>query len=305
MSLQTHPGRPFLQYAGLSYAGIVYSEAHNVPCTICILTPAGLEPAPYTAESLLDAARHEPADGVYTITNTFERTKVLKVNAHLDRLEDSARRAGIGLHLDRPRLRAALRQLIEDANYGDVRFRITVSKSDPARFILSCEPFAPLVAVVYEQGVRAALIHGAARHNPAAKTTGWQIDRQAIEAQLPEGAFTGLLVSENGELLEGLSSNFYAIVSGELRTAGGGVLPGIAQQIVLEVAPAVLPVRRDPPLESELPQMSEAFITSASRGIVPVVQVDETVIGDGAPGPFTKQLRARYLAWASEHLEEL
>ncbi|HYO88111.1 MAG TPA: aminotransferase class IV [Candidatus Limnocylindrales bacterium] len=275
-----------------------------MPCTIRILTPSGLVPAPYTAGSLLDAARHETG-GVYTITNTFERTKVLKINAHLDRLEDSARREGIVLRLDRVRLRAAVRQLIEAADYGDVRFRITVSKSDPIRFILSCEPFRTLPAVVFEQGVRVVLVHDAARHNPEAKTTGWMMDRQAIEESLPKDIFTGVLVGDGGELLEGLSSNFYAILDGHLWTAGGGVLPGIAQQIVLEVAPAVLPVRREPVHATDIPRLSEAFVTSASRGIVPVVQIDDAVLGNGAPGPLTRKLRERYLAWAEANLEEL
>jgi branched-chain amino acid aminotransferase len=276
-----------------------------VPCTVRILTPDGLEPAPYSADSLLDAARHEPADGVYTITNTFGRTKVLKLDAHWNRLEDSARREGIPLRLDRPRLQAALRQLIEEADYGDVRFRVTVPASDPTCLILSCEPFKPLAPAVYQQGVRVVLVQDLARENPEAKTTDWQINRQAIEAALPNGVFTGILVSDEGELLEGLSSNFYAIVDGTLWTAGGGVLPGIAQLIVLEVAPDVLPVRRDAPRLADLPRFAEAFLTSASRGIVPIVQINDTVLGEGAPGPLTQTLRARYQAWAAAHMEEL
>lgn len=276
-----------------------------MPCTIRLLTPSGLDPAPYVADSLLDAARHEPADGVYTITNTFERTKVLKIDAHLNRLEDSARREGIPLSLNRPRLRAALRQLIDVADYGDVRFRVTVARADPSRLILSCEPFRPLAAATYQQGVRVVLVRGAARHNPAAKTTDWMVDRQALETSLPAGVFTGILVSDGGELLEGLSSNFYAILDGELWTASAGVLPGIAQQIVLEVAPAVLPVRREAPLTADLPRVAEAFLTSASRGIVPIVQIDERIVGDGTPGPLTRALGERYQAWAAAHLEEL
>ncbi len=276
-----------------------------MPCTARILTPAGIEPAPYSAESLLDAARFEPADGVYTITNTFERSKVLRLDAHFDRLEDSARRERIPLTLDRLRLRAALRHLIDTANYGDVRFRVTVPRAQPDHLILSCEPFHPLPHSVYDHGVRVVLIHGAARPNPAAKTTDWMVDRQAIERELPADAFTGILVNRQGELLEGLSSNFYAVLDGELRTAGVGVLPGIAQQIVLEIAPAVLPVRREAPRELDLPRMAEAFITSASRGIVPVVRIDDTALGGGAPGPFTGALRERYLAWTAAHLEEL
>jgi branched-chain amino acid aminotransferase len=276
-----------------------------MPTTIRILTPNGLEPAPYTAESLLDAARKEPAEGVYTITNTFERTRILRIDAHLDRLEDSARREGIPLKLDRARLRRALRELIELADYGDVRFRVTVPRATPDRLILSAEPFRPLAPAVFEQGVRVVLVREASRHNPQAKTTGWQIDRQAIEQALPEGMFTGVLVGTEGELLEGLSSNFYAILDGELWTASSGVLPGIAQQIVLIAAEGVLPVRREPAREADIPHLSDAFISSASRGIVPVVQIDDTVIGSGAPGLLTRTLRERYLAWAQAHLEEL
>ena len=65
-----------------------------MPTLIKMLTPDGLKPVPYQADSLAEAARYEPHDGVYTITNTYEATKVLKLDAHLDRLENSARLAG-------------------------------------------------------------------------------------------------------------------------------------------------------------------------------------------------------------------
>src|SRR4051794_24588176 len=108
-------------------------------CVIRLLTPDGLKPIHYQANSLADAARYEPRDGVYTITNTYQTFKVLKLDAHLDRLENSARLAGIPLHLDRPRLRAALREMIAEAHYGDVRFRITAPKDQPDCLILSIE----------------------------------------------------------------------------------------------------------------------------------------------------------------------
>lgn len=276
-----------------------------MPCLIRILTPAGLHPAPYTADSLADAGQHEPHEGVYTITNTFNRTDVLKLNAHLDRMEDSARQAGITLTLDRPRLRAALRTMIEEADYGDVRFRITAPASPPDQFILSIEPFNPLSAEVYAHGVAVVSVPDAARHNPAAKTTDWMQNRAAIERALPPGTFTGLLLDDHGLILEGLSSNFYAIFDDELRTAGAGVLPGIAQQIVFAVAPAVLPVRKDAIALADVPRIDEAFITSASRGIVPVVRIDDHVIGGGIPGTRTLALRAAYAAWMADHLEPL
>jgi hypothetical protein len=72
-----------------------------MPCLIRLLTPDGLKPVDYRAESLADAARYEPHDGVYTITNTYNTFQVLKLDGHLDRLENSAGLAGIPLALDR------------------------------------------------------------------------------------------------------------------------------------------------------------------------------------------------------------
>jgi branched-chain amino acid aminotransferase len=153
--------------------------------------------------------------------------------------------------------------------------------------------------------VRCVTIPGAVRHDPSAKTTDWMHDRQSIEASLPTGIFTGLLLDQEGNILEGLSSNFYAILDGELRTAGHDVLPGISQQIVFEIAPAILSVRKVAVHFSEIPTLVEAFITSASRGIIPVVEIDDIQIGAGAPGANTRALREAYLAWVNEHLEEL
>jgi branched-chain amino acid aminotransferase len=274
-----------------------------MPCLIRLLTPDAMQPAPYSADSLAEAARHEPHDGVYTVANTFDTFKVLKLDAHLDRLEDSARREQIALTLDRARLRAALRQMISEAGYGDVRFRITVGREQPEVFILSIEPFAAYPASLFNEGVRCQTLPNSARHNPSAKSTGWMHDREQIT--LGPGIYTGLLLDESGQILEGINSNFYAILDGRLRTAGEGVLPGIAQQIVFTVAPSIVALERQPVCISDLPRLSETFITSSSRGIMPVVEIDGIQIGTGKPGAITQALRAAYQAWVSAHLESL
>ena len=272
------------------------------PCTIRILTPDTLDPAPYTADSLAAALAHEP-DGIYTIASTFSRTKVLKLDAHLDRLADSAQRENIPLRLDRARLRAALRQMIAESGYGDVRFRVTVPRAQPDRRILSIEPFSPPAPALVAQGVRCAAVAGVARRNPAAKTSDWAHDRG--RAALPPDVYEGLLLDADGALLEGFSSNFYAVLDGELRTAGAGVLPGVAQQIVFEVAPGVLPLRREAVRLADVPRLAEAFLTSSSRGVIPIVAINGQPVGDGTPGPHTRAIHTRYDAWVAAHLEEL
>lgn len=274
-----------------------------MPCLIMLLTANGLQSVPYHAESLAEATQYEPHDGIYTVTNTYNTFQVLKLNAHLDRLEDSARRENISLKLNRQALRKALRQMISEANWGDVRFRITVSRDHPDQFILSIEPFKPPASEVYASGVRCITLPNSARRNAAAKTTGWMHDREHFI--LPDGIYTGLLLDEKGAILEGMTSNFYAIVGGELRTAGEGALPGIAQQIVFTVAPNILPMRKEAPNVSELTQFQEAFVTSSSRGIMPVVEIDGVKLGDGTPGAKTIALRAAYLEWVKANLEDL
>lgn len=276
-----------------------------MPCLVRILEGDVLTPATYQAGSLAEAAQHEPHDGVYTIANTFDGAKVLLFDAHLDRMERSAERSGMTLTLDRPRLRRALREMITEAGYGEVRYRITAPAGMPGGLILSIEPFRPLAPAVYAEGVRVITVPGAARETPDAKTAGWLHDRAALEQALPPGVFTGLLLGPHGELLEGLSTNFYAVLGGVLRTASEGVLPGMAQQIVLAVAPEVLPVDMRPVLVEDVPRLQEAFVTSASRGIVPVVAIDGHALGEGTPGPHTRALRERYAAWAAAHLQPL
>lgn len=276
-----------------------------MPTLIRILDAQGLRPAQYSAESLNAAAAHEPEDGVYTVTNTYHTFDVLKLNAHLDRLEDSARRAQIALRLDRGRLRAALRQMIAEAGWGDVRFRVTVGRARPDELLLTIEPFHPPAPELVTQGVRAITAANSARHDAETKSTEWMQARKAIEAAMPPGIYDTFLLDGEGYVLEGLASNFYGVLAGELRTAGHGVLAGIAQQIVFEIAPGILPLRREAIHVREIARLSEAFLTSSSRGIIPVVEIDGQTIGAGVPGPQTQALRAAYLAWVQTHLEPL
>jgi branched-chain amino acid aminotransferase len=275
-----------------------------MPCFIRQLTPAGLQPVNYSGNSLVDAGQHEP-QGVYTITNTYPNLQALKLDAHLARLEDSAQRDGIALTLDRAGLRAALRQVIVESGWDVVRFRITIPRETPEQPILSVEPFQPPAPEVYANGIRCVTVTSAHRDNPAAKTTGWMTARQSVQSAFPPGVTEGLLISESGAILEGLSSNFYAIIDGTLYTAEEGVLPGIGRQVVYEVAPSIVPLVREPVQASDIPRLDEAFITSASRGIVPVVEIDGVQLGSGKPGPMTQSLSAAYRDWVAAHLEDI
>jgi branched-chain amino acid aminotransferase len=274
-------------------------------CVIRVLTPDGnLHPVDYEADSLASAAAYEPDDGVYTVTNTYHTIKTLYLDAHLDRLDDSARRAGIPLTLDRALLRRALRQMIKTAGYGDVRFRITVPRSGD-HLILSVEPFTPITPEHIRDGVRVITVPNSARQDAATKSTGWMHQRRIIAESLPPDVYDAILLDASGHMMEGLGANFYAIIASTLYTAGEGVLKGIAQRIIFEVAPGILPVEPTAPHIDDLPRINEAFITSSSRGIVPVVQINEHILVDGTPGHYTRALLSAYRAWVENNLQTL
>ncbi len=104
------------------------------------------------------------------------------------------------------------------------------------------------------------------------------------------------MVDAHGQILEGISSNFYAVLKGVLRTAGEGVLEGITRHIVLQEAAEVIPIDYRPVRVSDLTEVGEAFITSSSREVMPVIQIDDQIIGAGQPGPITQTLLEKYRA---------
>lgn len=268
-----------------------------------ILTPNGLEPAPYSVQSLPEAVPYEPS-GVYTVARTFHGDRALLFDAHLDRLEESARLVNIPLRLDRARLRAALRDLLHEADYPDAKFRITVPREHPECIYLALEPYQPVPQAVQEQGAKVITVP-MVRENPVAKTTDWMTTRRPAYDSLPPDAYEGILVNGAGRLLEGLSSNFYGVLDGTLYTASDRVLQGITRRAILTLAPEILPVKLETLDLDDLPRLSEAMLTSSGRGVVPITTINGQPVGDGTVGPMVAALRERYNRWTDTHAEPI
>jgi branched-chain amino acid aminotransferase len=92
-----------------------------------------------------------------------------------------------------------------------------------------------------------------------------------------------------------MTSNFFYVLDGVLCTAGRGILIGVTRQTVISIAKEHgIEVRyRALPL-NELENIQEAFITSSSRGVVPVVQVDGRSVAEGRVGEMTTRLMRLY-----------
>jgi len=247
----------------------------------------------------LDAQSLELPDGVYTTLRTYGGSRVVGLASHLRRLDESRRLLGATCGLDLAWLRAGLRAAVAAAGFPEARLRITVPLSCDEAWV-GAERFVPYPERLYTEGARCAT-SALARKTPRAKSTSFIAPASAARSGSEPGVHELLLVDERGRILEGSSSNFFAVLDGELRTAGEEVLAGVTRSIVLALAGSLLPVREEAITVAELETCSEAFITSSSREIMPVVEVDHRPIGDGQPGPVARELGRRY----REHLLEL
>jgi len=257
--------------------------------------------APFIAHSLDDLTKLEPA-GIYTVARTHYVTKIVMLDAHLDRLEESAALESIPFRMDRARLRGALRDTLAAGGYENSRIRITISRDNPGQILLAAEPLSEVSSEILSNGAEVAA-QCITRPNPRAKTNAWEGIRAEASKSLPQKVYEGVVCNSSGELLEGFSSNFYAVKDEKLWTAGENMLLGIARKIILDVAQDLLPLHLHPVTIEDLPLLQEAFLSSSGRGVVPIVKIDDHIIGDGTPGSFTLEIIRRFNAWVEDNLE--
>jgi len=271
--------------------------------TIFHATNGELELLPVQASSLDDATL-QTGHGVYAVFRVYPGLRVLHLGRHLERMRESAALLGQPYALADEWLRAVLRRAMQASGLADARVRITVPYTDPGTALIALEPFERPDPTLYAQGVRVGLAQYR-RERARVKDSRFIEKRIELQRALGDGFYEILLQDEQGCILEGTSSNFYAVLDGALFTAAEGVLWGVARRLILEEAPAILPVRFQPVRVEDLPHLSEAMLSSASRGPVPIVAIGDQIIGAGQPGPVFAALRAAYDARVERELEPL
>ncbi len=133
------------------------------------------------------------------------------------------------------------------------------------------------------------------RVSPEAKTSNYVAAVRALRDAARRNADDALFVNELGHVLEATRSNFFIFRGDTLVTPREGILIGVTRNVVLELARGRFAIEERPILLEELPLAEEAFVTSSSREITPVVQIDDLTIGDGKPGQRTFELEQRFI----------
>jgi branched-chain amino acid aminotransferase len=223
-------------------------------------------------------------------------------NEQLDaRCRETIRAAGLG---EGPNGDAYVRMLVT-RGVGDLSYDPAACPSPS--IIIIIKPHVAPPPEVYDRGVMAALVPIIRNHpgtvNPLIKSNNLLNNALAMQEAVRRGAFEGVMRNYRGELAECTQSNLFVVKEGTALTPplDAGLLPGITREFIFEIGVAAgIPVKEAVLRDEDLFGADEAFLTSSTRELVPIVHVDDRRIGTGAPGPITRALLGKFRARAQE-----
>jgi branched-chain amino acid aminotransferase len=194
-------------------------------------------------------------------------------------------------------------------SFKESNIRIVVTAGSSPDFLTPQEKPRLLILVTrapalpgewYTDGVK-IITYFSERNIPGAKSIDYVPATIALRQARDHDAIEAVYVDRNGLVLEGTTSNLFTVFGDALVTPDRGILNGVTRRAVLSLAEKMGPVDlRDLNLD-ELLTADEVFITGTNKMIVPVIQVDETVIGDGRPGRITQKLMKALRIRIDEH----
>jgi branched-chain amino acid aminotransferase len=248
-------------------------------------------------------------DNVYETLRTYNQKPFL-FSRHFERLKRSAQAIFLDLPCSRQQLfDETLRTLKAAGAATEHRLRITITRGsgdvspdpsscDAPNVIIFATPMAEIPAAVYEKGVEVIVsTFYRSRQLGDAKTGNLLRSVLALREAKAAGAFEAITLTSEGKISDGITSNIFLIQGSRLLTPSqeSGILEGITRGVVLDLAKrAGLTVFEGLLDLSEIDKSSELFLTSSTRGVVPIVRVSGKAVGSGQPGPVTKQLMDAY-----------
>ncbi len=256
-------------------------------------------------------------DGVFEGIRSYGG-KIFRLRQHLQRLYDSAKAIRLEIPMSQEQLAQAIRQTLDLNGLKDAYIRVVVTRgagslgldprktSDPQVIIITdhIQLYPP---ELYENGLEIVTVATIRNHpnavNPRIKSLNYLNNILAKLEAIQAGCLEALMLNHKGEIAECTGDNIFVVTRGVVRTPplDAGILEGITRNAVLELAQrAGIPTREEPLTRHDVYTADECFLTGTAAEIIPVVKCDGRVIGNGKPGPITRQLRERFFALVRE-----
>ncbi len=248
-------------------------------------------------------------DGVYEVCGVTDGL-LMDEEEHLDRLERSLREIEMAMPMPRRALQFVMRELVRRNGVRDGLLYLQVTRGAARRdhaipvssprpsLMMTARSLAPQdferrrregVAVLSRPDERWARCD--------IKTVQLLPNLLAKTAARRAGAYEAWLIDRDGFVTEGSSTTAWIVdASGRLRTRplSNAILPGVTRRVILEAAAeAQLPIAEAPFTLADAKAAREAFISSAT-GIIPVVALDGSPVGEGTAGPLTRRVQELY-----------
>ena len=247
--------------------------------------------------------------GAFELLRTYGG-RPFALDEHLSRLATSARKIGLSLPGDLDHIRqVVLETLARNHRDDEVNIRIIVT-GGPSPDFMTHQGKPRLIVLVssmprhprewYTDGVKITTME-TRRILPGAKSINYLSATIALKKARQKDAVEAAYVDRDGLVYECTTSNIFAFIRDRLVTPGRRILAGITRGVVLQIAESLFTIDIRDLTFKEFIAADEIFITGTSKGIVPVVQVDDVVIADGRPGPRTRRLMAALETHTQDH----
>lgn len=242
------------------------------------------------------------ADGIYEVIRVYGG-RPFHMEGHLKRLARSARELRMPAP-DLAEIERVSRELLSVNNLSDATIYIQVSRGayNPRTHAFPSGPVQPSVLVIARAfkanpaqqaaGVKAITVPDQRWARCDIKSTALLPNVLAKQQAAEAGAYEAVFVRD-GFAIEGSSSNFMAVLDGEIRTYPqcNYILGGITRDVVLELARKLgYTVREEGLPVSALARCTEMWVTSTTSEVTPIIEIDGKQVGDGRPGPMATAL---------------
>lgn len=240
--------------------------------------------------------------GIFDYLRTYQR-RPFHLKEHLQRLKFSADEIGLSVPHSLEEIESIVETLIEKTPGEEISIKILVTGGiSPDQFTpqnnssLIAYAFAlkPFREACYTNGVHAAT-STLPRSIPRAKTIHYIPALMAMKKAREVEASEALFLSSEKGILEGTTSNFFAIKGKTLITAHSDeLLFGITREVIINLARGLFTLEfRTLPL-SEIESIDECFLSSSNREVMPIISIDGMTIGSGQVGKHTRLLMQRF-----------
>ena len=251
-------------------------------------------------------------DGVFEGMRAYGG-RVFRNDEHLDRLWDSAKAIGLTIPYTKQDLTAVIAEGVRESGLDDAHIRPIVTRSEGGLGIdpRSCKQATVIIIIDkirvwpeerYETGLRVVSAATPVPHrealSPRVKSLNYLPHVLAKMEGTNAGADEVLMLDASGFVAEASGMNLFVVRHGLIRTPAShaGILRGVTRDAVLELAvEAGYRVEEDVLNRYDVYTADEAFFTGTAAEVAPIREVDGRAIGDGTPGPVTRDLRARFL----------